>query len=552
MKFIKSTDDSITNYFPEGKTPFPHQKKALLKIEEAIRNGTKFILVHAPTGSGKSYIASTLSNASNDIPLQYRNTIFDYSVYRDEDVFDSVSNMGRESGSYILTTTKSLQDQYEEEFKNIGSVLKGKSNYQCEVDDQYSADLAPCSMSKKLLNDCMDCDRCPYYKAANNTFTTKMAILNYSKYLNLKSHLKNKEILICDECSELETEIVNYYAISISYKKLKMCGINIEQLETEKPQKVKVWLVDLLKQIRNRIESLQPKFGLNGPNDTLVMAKVRVLNEYLRSIDRMLDTWESCEYIIEIQDNDGDCEVSITPFTIDNLTKDLFSKVKYVVMMSATIVDHKKEMEALGIKEYAYIDVESSFDPNKSPIYCLPHYPLSYKTKKQNLPKILDYVEKIVEHHSGEKGIIHTHSFDITQAIKNRLFGKRFLYREEGTKNEEIVIQHSIRKDDTVLISPSLTMGLDLKGDLGKWQIIIKLPYPSLANKRIKKFFNEYPNWYQRQMLKQLVQASGRCTRSKLDESVTYILDGNIIYTLQNNKRNLPSHFLDRFCGLLE
>ena len=89
-------------------------------------------------------------------------------------------------------------------------------------------------------------------------------------------------------------------------------------------------------------------------------------------------------------------------------------------------------------------------------------------------------------------------------------------------------------------------MGLDLKGDLGKWQLVIKLPYPSLGNKRIKKLSDEDIGWYRMRMLVALVQACGRCTRSVEDESITYILDGLSSKTIINCKDILPKHFLDR------
>ena len=162
------------------------------------------------------------------------------------------------------------------------------------------------------------------------------------------------------------------------------------------------------------------------------------------------------------------------------------------------------------------------------------------------LPQVVEIANTLADSHKGEKGIIHTHSFAITQAVQKRLKGKRYLYREEGTTNETIIKEHGLRKDDTVLVSPSLTMGLDLKGDLGKWQIIIKMPYPSLASKRIKKLFEIDPGWYKMKMFISLIQACGRCTRSAEDESVTYILDGVSAKTIIDNRKILPKHFLDR------
>jgi Rad3-related DNA helicase len=89
-------------------------------------------------------------------------------------------------------------------------------------------------------------------------------------------------------------------------------------------------------------------------------------------------------------------------------------------------------------------------------------------------------------------------------------------------------------------------MGLDLKGDLGKWQIIVKLPYLSRANKRISLLLDKDPDWYRMKMFISLIQAAGRCTRTKEDESITYILDGLSKKTVLDNRNILPGHFFNR------
>jgi Rad3-related DNA helicase len=91
-----------------------------------------------------------------------------------------------------------------------------------------------------------------------------------------------------------------------------------------------------------------------------------------------------------------------------------------------------------------------------------------------------------------------------------------------------------------------LTYGIDLKDDLARFQIIIKLPFLPLGSKRIKKMFESDKVWYENKMLNAIVQACGRATRSKDDHSVTYILDGNFINVLRNAKNKLPKYFIDR------
>ena len=124
----------------------------------------------------------------------------------------------------------------------------------------------------------------------------------------------------------------------------------------------------------------------------------------------------------------------------------------------------------------------------------------------------------------------------------------RYLFRDDTTKNEEILKEHFESKLPTILVSPSLAYGIDLKDDYARFQIIVKLPFSPLSSKRIKKLFEMDRDWYENKMLNSLVQACGRATRSKQDFSTTYILDGNIYNTLKNVKTKLPKYFIDRIC----
>ena len=57
------------------------------------------------------------------------------------------------------------------------------------------------------------------------------------------------------------------------------------------------------------------------------------------------------------------------PLKIDVLSKYIFNSGEKILLMSATIIDHKHFAKNLGIEQYKYIEVDSTFDSNKSPIY---------------------------------------------------------------------------------------------------------------------------------------------------------------------------------------
>lgn len=529
---------SVESLFPAGYTPFPHQIVILDQIKDAINEGHKFIVIQAPTGSGKSFISKALANATRDVDPRYERLVRSYEAYNPEKAEELYSTTPH--GSFVLTTTKQLQNQYVQQFKD-GMPLKGKGNYQCAVDDQYAVDLAPCTVAAKQKKICWNEDKCPYYNARNNALVAKFGVLNYSKFFKLPAAVKRREILVCDEASELEGEFVGNFSCKVVYKKLAAMKIDHPKLIQDEPEKAQAWLTDLYGKIEEEL-------GKNNKSRYLDVSKWDtarqvVLTEMRESIANILGAWSSVQYVIE---RDGD-RAEFVPFKIAPLTYNLFDHAEVIILMSATIVNPKNFAKHLGIKEYKYIETASVFDPKRSPIHVSSKYPLSYNKMKEYLPKVIDQVAQLVKMHEGEKGIIHTHSFEITQAVQRKLSGSRFLYREEGSTNEDILKEHVMRKDPTVLISPSLTMGVDLKGDLGKWQIIIKLPYPSLGSKRVKMLFEEDKEWYSAQMLKVLVQAAGRCTRSKEDEAVTYILDGNVVRILKENKDLLPKHFMERF-----
>jgi Rad3-related DNA helicase len=166
---------------------------------------------------------------------------------------------------------------------------------------------------------------------------------------------------------------------------------------------------------------------------------------------------------------------------------------------------------------------------------------------EENLPHVLDAAVAICDKHKNDKGLVHTHTNQIADKLKIKIKEhKRFLFKDLVTNNEKLLDDHKNTTEPTVLVSPSLDTGISLDGDLGRFQIILKSPFLPLGSKRIKMMFDKNPKQYTMKMLDKLIQMCGRCTRSKDDYSMTYILDGIIADTIMREKSNLPKHFLDR------
>ena len=173
---------------------------------------------------------------------------------------------------------------------------------------------------------------------------------------------------------------------------------------------------------------------------------------------------------------------------------------------------------------------------------------LNSKNMIDNLPNIAKTVNNIMSIHKNEKGIIHTTSYFQLEFIKNNLNKEnlsRLIETGPNTDRIEILQKHSRDHRPTVLISPSFYQGLDLKDDLSRFQIIIKVPYPDLSDKKVAALRKKDMNWYLWNTVVRLTQTYGRSIRSKDDHASTYILDSNINYLLRNANEMFPAWFTE-------
>jgi Rad3-related DNA helicase len=534
--------------FPEKFKPNEQQVDIIQQIEAAFTGGSKFVICSAPTGSGKSFVSKTLANVSNEPTSTFKDYVNTYEAYKMDQagsfVYEQECKDELPAGAFALTITKTLQDQYKSIFDDT-AILKGKSNYQCEVDPNYDVDTAPCIHTRHIRDDCWKKNICPYYNARNNSLTSKFSALNYNMFLALPNHVKYRDYIICDEASELEDEIVKQFSATIDIKKLRSFKVKIFPLSSTSPATVRTWIntirADVTEHTNDLHNNMKKKAGLTQSEK----GKLQYLKNIHRTLTLIDETWQTCEYVVQIVDRDN---IKLTPLKVNTLTNYIFKYADKVLLMSATIIDHKNLAKTLGITDYKYIESGSGFDPKKAPIYISQTNKLNHANLQKALPSIVKQIDAICAKHKDEKGIIHTHTNSITSFIKNgTTINNRFLYRDKMYKNEEILKIHEESQNPTVLVSPSLGLGVDLKGDLARFQIIVKAAYLPLGDDRIKKMFNQDKQWYANKMLSNFIQQCGRGIRSKDDYCVTYVLDANIFNAVLRNKSKLPKYFLERF-----
>ena len=165
--------------------------------------------------------------------------------------------------------------------------------------------------------------------------------------------------------------------------------------------------------------------------------------------------------------------VELKPLDVSPYCKEVFEKCDKILMMSATILDKDAFCRSLGIApgEVKFIQVPSDFPLHNRPI---DPFNIAYlNSKRLQLQevqiKIARAINNLMTLHRNDKGIIHTTSYKQIDFIRENISQEnkcRLLGTNPEIQRDDVIAEHVNSTKPTVLISPSLYTGLDLKDDL--------------------------------------------------------------------------------------
>jgi Rad3-related DNA helicase len=227
------------------------------------------------------------------------------------------------------------------------------------------------------------------------------------------------------------------------------------------------------------------------------------------------------------------------------IDKFLQKKSGFKVFMSATLGDIKSFAKHTSMGNARVIRMSNNFDYKKSPIVFINRHKLSFRERDKNLPHVIKTLDKILDKHKGQSGIIHAGSYQFMNEINAKSKHSFNLISYDMAKERSGAIDLFNRSEGKVLVGPSLLEGLDLKDDKSRFQIFFKVPYPSLGDPLVKAKMNTFPGWYDWKTGIAIQQGAGRSIRSKDDWAVTYILDA-CFRSLINKQGFFPPSFEER------
>jgi Rad3-related DNA helicase len=525
--------------------PFPTmraaQDKALTAVENAYQNNKKFIIIEAPTGIGKSGIAiAAASHAQTVIP-----------------------NGGRRPGGYILSPQKTLTAQYMNDFSNLGLLeMKGKANYWCAEHNVDCDTGALINNSEHQGDDREVCPFCPYKIAKKATIESMVSTMNFAYFLNETQYagqLGERNMLVLDEGHNTESQVLGFTDTEITRKRSDEVGTGaMPFFKPGENEKCYTWLVDVFRpaciEYMQQLQDLCNEAKYSGDREETIKyaRKLDSYDKYTCRLNRFINSNDRTNWLCWT-DKDTKATV-IKPLTATLYADDvLFRKGDKILMMSATILDFPTVMRNLGINpaDAECLALDSEFPLENRPIFFRPVGSMSHSSIEETLPKLSKMVGRILAQYATKKGIVHTHSYRITKYLVDWLNSnapeQRFrIITHDSTpgSRDAAVVQHFESPDPTVLFSPSMTEGLDLKEDLSRFQVLCKVPYPYLSP-YIRARLDRDQEWYNWCTGLTMVQASGRSIRNKTDKAHTYILDSAFEYFLAKYGNKLPKWWTD-------
>jgi Rad3-related DNA helicase len=235
------------------------------------------------------------------------------------------------------------------------------------------------------------------------------------------------------------------------------------------------------------------------------------------------------------------------------ITKQLAERTFYAfgdrfIIMSATLPPVNIASFLLGAEEadgYG-IEVDHPFPVENRQVIIRPRYSLTRASFDSMKERILDAHREILAQYPNDKILIHAVSYNLARLILS--IGDRRMITHNSDDKEEAIQRFKESTKPLVMVSPSMTRGVDLHDDLARVIIWSKSPYLSLGDEITKRRAN-YGRfgamWYSSDAAQSIVQGCGRGVRHAEDFAITYILDEKIKELVLRKTYLFPKWFID-------
>jgi Rad3-related DNA helicase len=534
----------------------PVQVEALQKITVT---KARWILLQAPTGSGKTLIAAAAQKLLKQRML--------YTCH-----------------------SKDLQGQFIKDFA-YAVELKGRENYPTAQHAASWPDVH-CGLCTKTKDDprCKWCcppgcikdapclaygegkcetgwRTCPYEEQKKAALLADVAVLNFAMFLgeaNYAGGFGNAKfpLVVCDEADLLESALMSFAELSISTRLVERLGIEPPKYKTKEDAWVEWAERVTLPRVSARLAELENPRSWSTASVREMREKrelERVKNK-LELFARRVRTskWVSCTENADEGDVILDAMADVSrswvwkPVYVSDLAGHyLWRHGERFLLMSATILEPRTFARNLGIPdgEWEFVDIPSTFPKEHRPVYYIPAANMTHKTAQNEWPKVVEAVDAILDQHPDEKVLVHTVSYALSRSVAANTRHRDRLVIYNGARDRAAALERfRASSEPLVMLAPSMERGVDLSDDACRVVIILKVPYRSLGDKQVSaRLYGSKDGraWYVVDAIRTLVQMSGRGVRHEKDWAKTYILDSQFGLIMKEWKRTFPAWWLE-------
>ena len=523
----------------EAEFPAPSyrgaQAAALERIRAAFEAGNDVVLVRAPTGSGKSLLARAIAGCARR---------------------PGEAAPHQPVGAYYTTPQVSqLDDVAADSLLEDLSVIRGKSNYQCILpgESDTPVDEAPCARERGF--DCPVEHRCPYFSDRAIASNRAIAAMTLAYFMQTAGSdvFGQRDVVVIDEAHGLAAWAEMYATIELSPGWVP----------------TKVWegapppAVDTLRDAADYAERLEAACDRRL---TELRAKAELEREEVAERDRLTDlirelgwfvedlrdTESATTWVVDQPDGAGTA-VTIKPMDPARyLHHTVWDRGTKFALLSATILDKDAFCRGSGLdpSNVALVDVPHTFPVQNRPLYDVTQGKMTYEHRDDTIPKVARLVVRLLQHHPDEKGLIHAHSYAIAERLCDHLeeFGVGARVRSHDSDSRDAALSAWKRSAGAdVFVSVKMEEALDLNGDLCRWQVLCKAPYPNTRDSRVARRLEDGQwGWYYRTALRTVIQACGRVVRAPDDHGATYLADTSLLDLFERARHDMPDWFADQ------
>jgi Rad3-related DNA helicase len=509
------------------------QEQALADIRDAFLDGNDVVLVRAPTGSGKSLLSRAVAGCG---------------------ATPGEAGPADPTGAYYTTPQVSqLDDVAGDPLLEDLSIIRGKNNYSCILPGETDTPVnqAPCAREREF--DCQVKHRCPYFSDRAIAANRSIAAMTLAYFMQTAGSdvFGMRDVVVIDEAHGLGDWAEMYAAIELGPE-------TVPPWDDVRPDDIgglddAVEYAQYLTTICSRgLENLRGNAELD-PEEVAKRDRLTELRSDLRwFVEEYRDPESPTTWVVDQPDGEGS-PVTIKPMNPERYLKHtVWDRGRKFALLSATILNKEAFCAGVGLDpdKVALVDVPHTFPVENRPLYDVTRGKMTYEHREETLPAIARVLVRIMQRHADEKGLVHCHSYAIQGQLESLLreFGAESRIRTHDRADRDPQLEAWKRSDDPdVFLSVKMEEALDLEGDLCRWQLLCKAPYPNTRDSRVaRRLEDDQWGWYYRTALRTVIQGCGRIVRAPDDYGATYLADSSLVDLFDRARVDMPDWFADQ------